>query len=1447
MTRRSQGLLCVASVASLLGALLAIAPPARASTPTVEFLTPDGGEVYTGGSVARISWNQSHGGDSGLRAAIAYSLDGGATYPYFITSQWFPAGRPVYDWTTPRIDRTTVRVRVCAVGSDYDRGCLSSAGDFAITATPPWVAILSPSRSALNVSHDSPIVVHLQDIDTPTVFWSITPSIPLTPTWTSNNTLLTLSHVSPFLLCTGYTVYLYAWDLGGQNRSVSWSFYTQCGGPFILYTSPADGTVDVPLTAPIVVGFSHRMDPPTVTVTISPSLSLIPSWSANNTVLTLSHTAPFPCCTTITVQLQGHDVFGDALLGNNTWSFSTVGTSPYIAATNPGDGATSVSLDANVIASFSEQMNESSVEWTMNPYVRLTPAWATGYDLWLLPRETIERYNVSMNPDYYPGGDFSAWMCSQVPPNQIVLMPVGVVSIRSVQAYIWSPNSSDDLDLQVWLDANDNGVCEPTIDVLLCQSLGPGATESCTTSTADGTKRIFVQIGPYAPGSDMYNANIQDSWRYQPCALYTANVTQGWDPDGNPLVPGPVPNPWSFTTDCGMPRILSTIPSSAGANVSLTAPLSVTFSESMNTSSVGVTLSPPVGNISLSWPSGSSLLVLHDPLAPCTTYTVNVTGRDPDGNALVPGPVPNPWSFTTVCPRPYIVSTNPPDASQGILRDAAVVIAFSEAMNASSVAASFAPTVPGVTPSWSGSDTVLTLSHLPFQRCAWYSVTVSGESAIGLPLVAGPSPNPWAFQVSCATIAATLMAPLGGESWTGGTGHPVSLQVYNGLPTEQSIRVDVAYRYAGGASGGLVAWQNLTVPPGSSVPWQAVWTTPLVDAADVVMNLTATAFPAGDVAWSQSPAFEIDSTPPSVVTATPSGGHAPVDPVVDIRFSEPMNVATSGLPVVVPTVAMSATWSPARDSLQIVLTGTSPCTSYAVSLGAPPGGGMYDDSDPGNPLPSYAWSFTTQCMPSVMVLVPVGGEDWTGGTAHTVSWTSDDADDPRLTVTFLLSVDNGTTFAPFGVPTGYPIGTDALSWALPLVDTAAAVLRIVVADSDGNTASDDGPPFTIDSTPPDILTSYPLDGESGFKTTRAIWFVFTERVDRAAFLASFSIAPDPGGLAFTWSEISGADVLTVDHAPLKSRTDYAVTFGTAAKDDSDPGNHPPVPLVVRFSTQPPPNVNPPVAKAVGKNQVQVGEPATFDGLGSTGNISAYVWRIVDNQGRLVNVLVGAVVTTTFQQNGRYSVTLVVRDVNGLTDDDTLEIAVTSNPHADAYLLAGGALFAAALIATTESGKYGLFGWVLFPLYVRRKRNEALEHQTRGMILGYVMVHPGDTYTDIKRNLMLSNGTLSYHLRVMEREGLVRSRPRGPHKLFYPLGVRVPEDGGGLHEIQMRMLGAVREVPGLAVKDIAGALGITSQHALYHLRSLAAKGLIRLEKHGFNLRCYAEEQPKAPAP
>jgi len=125
------------------------------------------------------------------------------------------------------------------------------------------------------------------------------------------------------------------------------------------------------------------------------------------------------------------------------------------------------------------------------------------------------------------------------------------------------------------------------------------------------------------------------------------------------------------------------------------------------------------------------------------------------------------------------------------------------------------------------------------------------------------------------------------------------------------------------------------------------------------------------------------------------------------------------------------------------------------------------------------------------------------------------------------------------------------------------------------------------------------------------------------------------------------------------------------------------------------------------------------------------------------------------------------------------------------------------------------------------------------------VHPGDTYTDIKRNLSLNNGTLTYHLDVLERERLVRAVNRGSRKMFYTMEVRPAEDGGGLHEIQQRILRVLGEAPGAAVPDLAAVLGISRQLALYHLRLLVSQDLVRLERRGLRLIAFATGPPAPP--
>src|SRR3972149_3687463 len=91
--------------------------------------------------------------------------------------------------------------------------------------------------------------------------------------------------------------------------------------------------------------------------------------------------------------------------------------------------------------------------------------------------------------------------------------------------------------------------------------------------------------------------------------------------------------------------------------------------------------------------------------------------------------------------------------------------------------------------------------------------------------------------------------------------------------------------------------------------------------------------------------------------------------------------------------------------------------------------------------------------PPVIVVTPNGGEDWTGGSAHAIAWTMDDAEDPTLTVTVDLSIDGGVTFMPlFGG--SLPTGLASYPWPLPLVDTTTTLIRVCVLDSGGLSACD---------------------------------------------------------------------------------------------------------------------------------------------------------------------------------------------------------------------------------------------------------------------------------------------------------------------------------------------------------------------------------------------------------
>ncbi len=141
-------------------------------------------------------------------------------------------------------------------------------------------------------------------------------------------------------------------------------------------------------------------------------------------------------------------------------------------------------------------------------------------------------------------------------------------------------------------------------------------------------------------------------------------------------------------------------------------------------------------------------------------------------------------------------------------------------------------------------------------------------------------------------------------------------------------------------------------------------------------------------------------------------------------------------------------------------------------------------------------------------------------------------------------------------------------------------------------------------------------------------------------------------------------------------------------------------------------------------------------------------------------------------------------------------------------------------------------FALIPGRVRRER--LLDHRLRKRILEEVERHPGIHHRQLLRTLGVSNGTLAYHLRQLERAGYLRfSRAHG-RKLLW-----VPKDG--VDEELVRMTDRDREllmllagVPDARMDELGARCGLKASGVGYHLNRLRALGLVRTRREGHAL-------------
>jgi hypothetical protein len=353
--------------------------------------------------------------------------------------------------------------------------------------------------------------------------------------------------------------------------------------------------------------------------------------------------------------------------------------------------------------------------------------------------------------------------------------------------------------------------------VPLNQKISATFSESMNSTTI--TTATFTVTGPggtaaagavtYAAGSN--TAIFTPTANLTASTVYTATTTTGASSAlGNALAANFV---WTFTTGATVrtsaPTIISTSPVNGATAVPINHNVSAIFSTAMNAATINSTTftvtgpgaTPVAGTVTYAAGSNAALFTPAVNLAPSTTFTATVTNAAQDlaGNALGPGAVPNPWTFTTgtatSTTAPTITLTNPANGATAVQLNATVNATFSEAMDPTTLtSATFTLTAaPAATPvtgtvSYAPATDIATFTPTsPLAKNTAYTATVttSAKDTFGNALAAGAVPNPWTFTTGGATglqainlASASTFGAFGGTA--GITNQGINTEINNG-------------------------------------------------------------------------------------------------------------------------------------------------------------------------------------------------------------------------------------------------------------------------------------------------------------------------------------------------------------------------------------------------------------------------------------------------------------------------------------------------------------------------------------------------------------------------------------------------------------------------------------------------------------------------------------------
>ncbi|MHB8634203.1 MAG: thrombospondin type 3 repeat-containing protein [Thermoplasmatota archaeon] len=152
---------------------------------------------------------------------------------------------------------------------------------------------------------------------------------------------------------------------------------------------------------------------------------------------------------------------------------------------------------------------------------------------------------------------------------------------------------------------------------------------------------------------------------------------------------------------------------------------------------------------------------------------------------------------------------------------------------------------------------------------------------------------------------------------------------------------------------------------------------------------------------------------------------------------------------------------------------------------------------------------------------------------------------------------------------------------------------------------------------------------------------------------------------------------------------------------------------------------------------------------------------------------------------------------------------------------------------------------LVVLFSRLAGADLLRNHNRALVMARIEAEPGIHYQGLLRGLGLAHGIVEHHLRVLLAADLVRRVPDGRETRYFvaggpPRGARPP---AALRSRRaQRILEFTALHGGASPADAGRAVGAPRTMVSYHVRRLAAAGLLRVERDGRRVRLFVVQIP-----